>query len=212
MSSNPTPFAFRTEFTPHGDIVGSPNQSFLTRQQAEALAAGARRDGEEAVRQTTEANFTAAFERISLHLARVEPLLALIADQLRREAAELALAAARAIAGKALDQHGANIAAEAIAEVVQSLKAKPEIIVSAPPAAMPAIEARIAGMRPPGAVTFRPEPAARLGDWRVEWGEGAMAFRREDIEAAVNAAIADRLAAPVETQLDLFNAAQETSP
>jgi hypothetical protein len=39
-----------------------------------------------------------------------------------------------------------------------------------------------------------------------------MAFRREDIEAAVNAAIADRLAAPVETQLDLFNAAQETSP
>lgn len=206
-TSAPAPFAFRTEFTPHGDVVGGPNQTYLSRQQAEDLAAAARRDAESAVRRSTEATFTTAFERVCHHLAPIQPQLDQIATILRREAADLALAAARAIAGKALDRLGAEIAADAVAEVITSLKARPGIIVSAPPQSLPTIEARLAALRPAPNLSFREDPAASPGDWRVEWAEGAMGVRREDIEAAVAAAIEGRLAAPVDTQLDLFSAA-----
>jgi flagellar assembly protein FliH len=205
----PSPFAFQTEFTPRGDIIGGPEQSYLSRQQAEALASAARRDAETASRRSLEASFTSSFERVSAHLSPIRPLLAQIADDLRRDAADLALVAARVIAGKALDAVGAQVAADAVAEAVLALKARPEIIVSAPPESLPAIEARLAETRGHAAqsLVFRPDPTAQPGDWRVEWAEGAMGFRREDIEAAVAAAIDARLQDPVEHQLDLFNAA-----
>ena len=65
----------------------------------------------------------------------------------------------------------------------------------------PELERRLNGR--PG-LRIEADPKARPGDWRVEWSEGSIGFAREDVEAAIDAVIAERLEEPVEPQLDLF--------
>ncbi len=210
MTATPLPFAFNVEFTPDGDVIGGLERRFVSRDEADSLVVNARREAENQTRRTMEANAFASVDKLAANIAPVQPMLSRIADQLRREAAELAMAAARAIAGAALDHNGESAAIEAIAEAVSNLKAKPSIVVSATAESLPAIEARLAKAQaglPATTLTFRPDPKAKPGDWKVEWAEGAVGFSRDEVERAVAAAVEARLQAPVEPQLDLFRAA-----
>lgn len=208
MTQEPAPraFAFQTEFTPTGDIIGGVNRKFYTRDEVERMSASARTEGE----KQAQARGYASIDRMASHLAPVAPQLAAIAETLRREAAELAMAAARRIAGHALDANGAKVASEAIASAVRLLKNAPNVIVSAAADAAPEIELRLEALRKEGrvsAVSFLTDANARPGDWRVEWAEGSVGFSREDVEAAIDAIIETRLNDPVAPQLDLFSAA-----
>lgn len=200
-------FAFETEFTPAGDIIGGPDRKFYSREETEQREGAARVDGERRAMQSAEAKGLASIDRIAQHLAPVPPQIAAIADQLRREAAELAMIAARRIAGAALDAHGADAAANAIEATMRQLKAGPAIIVSAAPEAQPEIQRRIERLRQSGhgsAISFTVDPNARPGDWRVEWAEGSVGFNRDQVEAALDAMMTTHLETPVESQLDLF--------
>jgi flagellar assembly protein FliH len=208
MTQNPSTrvFAFQTEFTPAGDIVGGVNRKFFTREEVDQMSASARTEGE----KSAQARGFASIDRIAGHLAPIAPQLALLAETLRREAAELALIAASRIAGQALDANGAKIAAEAVAAAVRLLKNAPNVIVSAAADAAPEIERRLDTLRKEGrvsAIAFTPDANAKPGDWRVEWGEGSVGFSREDVEAAINAIIEARLEDPVAPQLELFSVA-----
>jgi len=200
------PFAFETEFTPDGDILRSPQSRYVAREEVERLATSARAEGEMKAKQTS----FASVDRIVAHLAPVSAQLSQIADGLRREAAELAMIAARKIAGHALDAAGQKTATDAIAEAVRMLKLNPTVMVSVAPDAIPEIERRMDELRRQGragVVVFVPDASARPGDWRVEWGEGSAGFNREDVDAAISAVIDARLHDPVEPQLNLFSAA-----
>jgi flagellar biosynthesis/type III secretory pathway protein FliH len=202
----PRVFAFQTEFTPTGDIIGGANRKFYTRDEVEQMSASARTEGE----KQAQARGYASIDRIAGHLAPVAPQLAALAETLRREAAELALIAAARIAGHALDASGAKVAAEAVASAVRLLKNAPNVIVSAAPDAAPEIERRLDALRKEGrvsAIAFTPDAKAKPGDWRVEWAEGSVGFTREDVEAAINAVIEARLQDPVAPQLELFSVA-----
>ncbi|MEZ5936974.1 MAG: FliH/SctL family protein [Hyphomonadaceae bacterium] len=204
--TSPSAFVFETEFTPDGDVIGGAAPRYLPVGEAEAMAAKA---AQSAV-QTAEVNAVTAAEGAMKRLTPTAQQLAQIADQLRREAAELAMAAARAVAGAALDRMGAEVAAEAVQSVVGNLKAKPMILISAAPGAVELIRERIGDMREAGpgvSVRIVPDASARPGDWRVEWDEGATGFKSEDIQAAVETALNERLQDPVGPQLDLFSAA-----
>ncbi|MDZ4760447.1 MAG: hypothetical protein SGJ21_05185 [Alphaproteobacteria bacterium] len=206
----PRTFAFQTEFTPAGDIVGGADRKYFSRAEAEDLAAAARADAETRTRQAAETRGFASVDLIVGRLSPVLPQLVAIVECLRREAAELALVAARKIAGAALDAHGARTAADAIAHAVRLLKSDPAIIVSAAPEAAQEIERRMDQLRSTGraqSISFEPDPAAQPGDWRIEWAGGAAGFNREDVEAAVAAAIHARIDDPVEPQLQLFSVA-----
>jgi flagellar assembly protein FliH len=205
-----TPFAFETEFTPAGDVVGGPQRKYYSREEADQLAAKALADGEARARQTAEVRGFASVDRIVAHLSPVSAQLAQLADALRREAAELALIAARKIAGEALDKAGAEAAAAAIAEAVRLLKHNPVITVSLAPESIPEVERRMDQLRRAGRavdMNFIADPAAKPGDWRVEWAEGSAGFSRDQVEAAIDAVINSRLQDPVEPQLELFSAA-----
>ena len=56
-------------------------------------------------------------------------------------------------------------------------------------------------------LSFVADPAAKPGDWRVEWAEGSVGYSREQVEATIEAVIDARLQDPVEPQLELFSAA-----
>jgi flagellar assembly protein FliH len=203
-------FMFETEFTPNGDVVGGPQRKFLSREEADRLASSARAEAEAKARQTVEARGFASVDRIVAHLAPVSAQLAELAGALRREAAELALVAAKKIAGDALDKAGTEAAASAIAETVRLLKNSPVVTVVLAPEAIPEVERRMEQLRRQGRavnMTFVADPNASPGDWRVEWGEGAAGFSREQVEAAIEVIVSARLQDPVEPQLELFSAA-----
>lgn len=203
-------FSFETEFAPDGAILSGPARTYVSRDEADQHAAKARAEGEANARMMAEARAATAVDKVLTHLSPAREQIAQIADELRREAAELAMAAARKIAGDALDAHGAQTAAAGVAEAVRLLKGSPIVYVSAAPDALPEIERRLDQLRRQRgslAVEFIPDGQAKPGDWRVEWSEGVAAFSRDDVEAAIAAVVAARLQDPVEPQLDLFSAA-----
>lgn len=202
-------FSFETEFTPQGDVLRGPDRKYFSREEADQLAAKARADGEMKARQTVEARGFASVDKIVAHLAPVAAQLAGIAEQLRAEAAELAIIAARKIAGNALDKAGDEAAATAIMEVVRQLKLNPIITVSIAPDSINEVERRMEQLRRQGLganLAFVPDANARAGDWTVVWGEGSAGFSREGVEATIEAIINARLEDPVAPQLELFSA------
>lgn len=207
---SPSPFMFETEFTPQGEVLRGPERKFFSREEADQLAAKARVEGETKARQTVEAKGFAAVDKVVAHLAPVAVQLASLAEQLRREAAELAIIAARKIAGTALDKAGDEAAAIAINDVVRQLKLNPVITISVAPESIAEVERRMDQLRRQGLganLAFVPNAQAKPGDWHVVWGEGSTGFSREGVEAAIEALISARLQDPVEPQLELFSAA-----
>ena len=204
------PFSFETEFLPSGEVIGGPNRKFFSREETDQLAAKARADGETKARQAAEAKGFASVDRIVAHLSPVSAQLAQIADTLRREAAELAMIAAKRIAGNALDLAGEKTAAEAIGQAVRLLKNNPTIVVTLAAESLPEVERRMEQIRRNGQgadITFVADPNAKPGDWRIEWAEGSVGFSREQVEGAIDAIVSARLEDPVEPQLELFSAA-----
>jgi flagellar assembly protein FliH len=205
-----SPFQFATEFSPDGEVLSGPARKYFSREEADQLAAKARADGEARAKQATEAKGFASVDRIVVTLAPVAAQLSAVAEQLRADAAELAMIAAKRIAGAALDRQGEEAAAAAIADVVRQLKLTPVVTVAIAPDSIPAVERRLEQLRAKGvgaSVTFAPDPAAKPGDWRVEWAEGSTGFSRDAVEAAIDKIIKARLQDPVAPQLDLFAAA-----
>ena len=202
-------FSFETEFTPQGDVLRGPDRKFFSREETDQLAAKARADGELKARQTVEAKGFASVDKIVAHLAPVAAQLAGIAEQLRAEAAELAIIAARKIAGNALDKAGDEAASTAIIEVVRQLKLNPVVTISVASESIAEVERRMEQQRRQGLganMAFVPDANARPGDWTVVWGEGSAGFSREGIETAIEAIINARLEDPVVPQLELFSA------
>lgn len=205
-----SPFQFATEFSADGEVLSGPARKYFSREEADQLAAKARADGEARAKQATEAKGFASVDRIVVTLAPVAAQLSAVAEQLRADAAELAMIAAKRIAGAALDRQGEEAAAAAIADVVRQLKLTPVVTVAIAPDSIPAVERRLEQLRAKGvgaSVTFAPDPAAKPGDWRVEWAEGSTGFSRDSVEAAIDKIITARLQDPVAPQLDLFAAA-----
>lgn len=210
MSRPHSRFDFEVEFTPSGDVLKGPDRKFFSREETDQLAAKARSEGELRARQTVEAKGFAAVDKVAAHLSPVQAQLAAAATTLRQEAAELAMIAARKIAGAALDRNGEEIAAAAIASAIQQLKGSPVVVVSVAPDSIPQIERRLEQLRRHGigaTLQFVGDANAKPGDWRVSWGEGATGFSREAVAAAIENALKARLDEPVEPQLELFSAA-----
>ena len=207
---NAQPFSFETEFTPSGDVLGGPQRKFVSREEADRLAAQALAEGEAKARQTAEVKGFASVDRIVAHLSPVSAQLAQLAAALRQEAAELAMIAARRIAGDALDRAGMEVATSAIADTIRHLKADPVVTVTLAAESVPEVQRRMEQLRREGGdarLAFVADPNARPGDWRVEWGEGSAGFSREEVEARLESILKARLEDPVEPQLELFSAA-----
>ncbi len=203
-------FSFETEFTPSGDVLGGPLRKFVSREEADRLAAQALAEGEAKARQAAEVKGFASVDIIVAHLSPVSAQLAQLAAALRQEAAELAMIAARKIAGDALDKAGTEATANAIADAIRQLKGEPVVTVTLAAESIPEVERRMEQLRRQGSdvrLAFVADPNARPGDWRVEWGEGSAGFSREDVEARIESILKARLEDPVAPQLELFSAA-----
>lgn len=177
----------------------------LASARAEGHAAGQREAMAQTERATAE-SLRAIARMMQMSLGR----LGAEAQSLRDDAVEVAMAAARAVAGRALEKCGADTVAEVFEEAAGLLRSEPRFLVRVAPEQVEVVEAALAeaavqaGVA--GQITVRPDPAAQAGDCAIEWDGGTLQRDRTAAFEAIEAA-AQAWAATAEAegfQLDLF--------
>lgn len=202
MTPNTRPFAFDREFAADGTVLrdGERIRRVLTEAEARALAdeaAAAARQGEEAVAAKASAD---ALKQIA---GRLQALVGRLSDEseaLREDAVRLAMAAARAVSGAALDQFGADTVEACIREALADLRAEPRIAIRVRPDLADAIAERIYAYAEregcADAVLVRADAECGPGDCVIEWRNGAIERTTADIEARITRAVETWLARP----------------
>lgn len=119
---------------------------------------------------------------------------------MREEAARVALAAARKIAGAALDAFGEERAAGAIEAAMDTLRHQPRLVVRLAPEAAEKLGPRIAEMCDThayaGAVLVRPQPGLRNGDVVIDWSDGVITLSPDDAARRIEEIVETALATP----------------
>src|SRR6185295_10143183 len=102
----------------------------------------------------------------------------------REEAAHVAMAASRKIAGAALDAFGTERAAAAVEAAMDVLRTQPRLLVKLPPETAEALKPRIAAMCEThayaGAILVRAESNLRAGEVVIDWSDGVVTMSPDD--------------------------------
>ena len=204
---NPVKFDFDTEFDHDGQILreGESYKRFFTQDDVDA----ARMWGVEEGREMEEGRCAQSLQAIASQMQLILARLAHESDGLRQEAAGLAMAAARKIAGEALAAFPIDTIEQVALEAVKDLRSEPRLSVRCNPDLVEALAERLektarnAGFD--GAIRVRGDAGMKHADVRLEWGAGAIQRSAEEIESRLNDVVARWLASPpsdTETQSD----------
>ncbi|GIU66227.1 FliH/SctL family protein [Candidatus Phycosocius spiralis] len=187
-------YSFEPMFTKAGDKpkVKANQRKLITDEDiAEAHASGFEQGRQDELVKL-EASIADILTNIAQAIHHVQGQLAEEIHSLRQDAAEVAITAARSVAGSALDAYGHERAVEVVAEAVSQLRDVPRIIVRVPPQLAQSIEERLiscareAGFS--GELAVRPDPEALMGDCALDWGDGLIVHDRMAAFAAIEAA------------------------
>ncbi len=195
---NPVKFDFDTEFDQDGQILreGESFKRFFTQDDVDA----ARMWGVEEGREMEEGRCAQSLQAIASQMQLILARLAHESDALRQEAASLAMAAARKIAGEALAAYPIDTIEQVALEAVQDLRSEPRLSVRCNPELVEALAERLektardAGFD--GAIMVRGDDGLANADVRLEWGAGAIQRSAEEIETRLNDVVARWLASP----------------
>ena len=193
-------YAFDTEFTPDGAIVKDAPKRLTTEEVAAECAAAYERGKQDAVAQA-ERHTAAALQALADAASAVLTRLDAESQAMRAEAAHVALAASRKIAGAALDAFGHERAAAAIEAAMDALRHQPRLVVKLSPEAAETLKPRIAEMTEThayaGAVLVRAEPGLRAGAVVIDWSDGVIHMNPDDaaqrIATLIDAALASQI-------------------
>lgn len=211
MTQFSRPFAFDTEFSDTGAVLTASSFRPIKRAYApaevEALVAQARLEAREAALGEAESMRAMALSTIAQALAQAMPALAGVAQAHREQSAELALTAARVVAGAALEHFPLGPLKTALEALSQEIEASSRLVVQSSGLSgetRHAIEALCADAGFSGAVLFREEPMSSPAAFRLEWADG-----RADYDPA---AAAERMAAALSAALAAEAGHAETLP
>lgn len=191
MSDKFKPFAFDREFAADGTILrdGERIRRVLTESEAKAMADDAATNalkGEEADAARVSAD---ALKQISARIQALHARLDQESEALREDAARLALAAARAIAGAALEQYGEETIEACVREALSDLRAEPRIAVRVAPALADSVAERLYAFARDegldGAIVVRSDEEVDQGDCVLEWRSGAIERTASEIETRI---------------------------
>jgi flagellar assembly protein FliH len=195
-------YGFDTEFAPDGAIVREASKRLSPEEIAAECAAAYERGKQDAAAQA-ERQAAAALEALADAASAVLTRLDAESRAMREEAARIAAAAARKIAGAALDAFGAERAAAAVEAAMDALRRQPRLLVKLAPEAVETLKPRIAAMCEThayaGAVLVRAEPGLRTGEVVIDWSDGVIAMNPDDAAQSIDTLIDAALAAPATT-------------
>lgn len=194
-------YAFDTEFSPDGAIVKAAPKH-LTPDEVEAVSAAAYERGKQDAVAQAERQTAAALQALADAASAVLHRLDAESQAMRAEAANVAFAASRKIAGAALDAFGDERAAAAIEAAMDALRHQPRLMVKLSPEACETLKPRIEEMCEThayaGAVLVRPQPGLRSGEVTIDWSDGVIHLNPDDaaerIQTLIDAALASQTA------------------
>lgn len=196
------PFAFDTEFDASGAVVASRPVQTVKRvylaAEVEALVAAARAEARQQAMNELEGVQAMAATEIAQALGQALPVLARVAHEHRAASAELALAAARAIAGAALDRLPLGPIQDALETLGQEIDASPRLVVRTAGLAQDMrgrVEAICAEAGFAGQVSFRDDPDMGRAAFTLEWADGRAEYSPDDVARRVGETLAAALAA-----------------
>lgn len=196
------PFVFDTEFDAAGVVLQpsawQPTKRAYSPAEVDGLVAQARAEAREAALAEAASLQAQALSTIAQAVAHAVPTLAQVAQAHREHSADLALAAARVVAGGALDRFPAGPLQAAIEALGHEIDASPRLVVRAA-GLDDAVRARLeslcvdAGFT--GLVAFRDEPGLPAASFRLEWSDGRAEFDADAAFARMAEALKSALAA-----------------
>jgi flagellar assembly protein FliH len=195
------PFIFDTEFDADGGVVAEtafrPTKRSYLPSEVEALIAQARLEARQDALAEAAAIRDMALGSIAQALSQGLPGLAHAAQSHRAASADLSLAAARIIAGVALERLPEGPLRAALDALGQEIDASPRLVLRArglDEEGRARIEAVCAEAGFTGQVSFRDDPGMAQAAFCLEWADGRAAFDPDEaaqrIQAALDAALA----------------------
>jgi flagellar assembly protein FliH len=200
MSAEPQKFKFDVEFRPEGDLVSNAararQRKVHTQEELDAMLSRARHDGMKVGQVRAAEAVAAAVQQLcdvvqqSVDSARGQ------VEDLRREAAGLALVAARKLAGHAIAALPVADIEAALLEALHQAITEPRIVLKAAPNVVAAMKEKIDELARDngydGRIVVTPEPGMKGGDCRIEWRGGGAERSIDHLEEAIGEAIARR--------------------
>lgn len=196
----PRPFTFETEFDAEGSVVRPstfrPMKRSYMPTEVEALTAQARLEARQAALSEAESMKAQAMNAIAQSVAAAVPMLAQIANQHREQSAALALAAARSVAGAALDRFPLGALQTAMEALAQEIDASPRLVIRASgldDAVKAEIETLCADAGFGGVIAFRDSVGTQAA-FALEWADGRAEFDPDAAFGRIAEALSSALA------------------
>jgi flagellar assembly protein FliH len=199
MTSTHPKFGFDTVFDSAGDVAfaaARPKRLF-TALEVDQIRARAHAEGQTSAVARAEEAAAAALAEIARAAHAALGTLAQVAHEHREGCAELALAAARTIAGAALEQFPEAPAAAALQALTREIEATPKLVVRAAVELVERMQTALDQMAQTsgfsGQIVVKGDPALPPAAFVLDWGDGKAIY--DPVEAA------DRVAAALRTAL-----------
>ena len=193
-------FTFDTEFRGASDVASDAararQKKTLTIEEIETLRASAQAEGTQAASVRAAENIERTADALVMALRAALDRSHDEIENLRAEAAALALAAAKKIAPAALAALPAGDVENALREAMHQAIGEPRITLRAAPDVTAALEGKVEAIAHEegydGRVILAADPAISNADCRIEWRGGGSERSEAAIEAALDALIARR--------------------
>jgi len=191
----PTPakFLFDKSFERPGERRAEPRAPSYGAAEMEAAMQSAfaygRAHGAAEAKAEAERDMLSALARLEDGLARIAADYDSKIEAIRAEAATLAFAVARQLAGPLVEQNGADRIEAALHQCLGELRNEPRIVVRATESIIEKLKCRIertaSASGYPGHIVLLPDDTLASTDCRIEWADGGAAIDQARLEAQV---------------------------
>jgi flagellar assembly protein FliH len=193
-------FTFDVEFRPEGDLVSNAarlrQRKVFTQEELDSMLTRARHDGMKMGQvRAAEATVTVLEQLCAVVREAADSTRGQIED-LRREAASLALVAAKKLAHEAVAALPEADVEATLREAIHQAIAEPRIVLRAAPNVVAALKDKLDELAQEtgyeGRIVASPELGMKGGDCRIEWRGGGAERSMDQLEEAIGEVVARR--------------------
>jgi len=193
-------FTFDVEFRPEGDLVSNAarlrQRKVFTQEELDSMLTRARHDGMKMGQvRAAEATVTVIQQLCAVVREAADSTRSQVED-LRREAASLALVAAKKLACEAVAALPEADVEAALREAIHQAIAEPRIVLRAAPNVVAALKDKLDELAQEtgyeGRIVASPELGMKGGDCRIEWRGGGAERSMDQLEEAIGEVVARR--------------------
>ncbi|HWD28075.1 MAG TPA: FliH/SctL family protein [Rhizomicrobium sp.] len=199
-------YTFDIEFRPEGDLISNAararQKKAYTTEEIDTLSSKAREQGMKSGQVRAAEQQTQEVSKLAMALRDVVARSSRATDDVREEAALIALAAARKLAGFAIDALPSADVEEVLRHALHQALGEPRVVLHTSPKVAEMLRPKLAEIAHEegfeGRVVVTGDAAMGHADCRIEWRGGGAERSQAAIESAIAELIANRFSHPSE--------------